>query len=333
MEKESKHPEIVYKQGDPLNTHSLALYIPQFISHLKTRGSAKSTVRTRAFYLKVFLGWCEERNIAKITEVTPGVMDRYQKYIIQYRNQMTGKQITADTQNHFLIAVKMFFEWLTKREIILRDPCILMRLTRLPKRLPKNILTVQEVEKILSIPDLDTPLGVRDRAILELFYSTGVRRFELGNLRLDDIDFVNGTVFVNQGKGKKDRLIPVSRRALAWIHKYLEDVRFSLLKKEDPGFLFLSFQGNKLDDASIGLMVTEARKSALIIKTGSTHMFRHTTATMMLENGADIRYVQEMLGHSDLSSTQIYTHVAIRKLKEVYEKTHPSERNPKSDTS
>jgi integrase/recombinase XerD len=306
-------------------------WMEKFLEALKTNQLSKSTLRTRRFYLRVFLDWCGERNVEEIGLVTQGLMERYKKYISQYRNRVTGKLIAIDTQNHFIIAVKTFFSFLTEKEVIGKDPCIHLKLSKLPQRLPKNILSVSEVERILSVPDVKTPLGIRDRAILEFFYSTGIRRFELGRLKVLDIDFTNATVFVEQGKGKKDRLIPVSRRALDWAGKYMEEVRFGLLRGEDPGYLFLSHQGRKLDESSIGSMVTEARKESGVMKNGSTHMFRHTTATLMLENGADIRYVQEMLGHSDLSSTQVYTHVAIRKLKEVYERTHPSERDSREE--
>lgn len=200
------------------------------------------------------------------------------------------------------------------------------------RRLPRNILGVEEVERILSAPDLGTPLGIRNRAILELFYSTGMRLFELQKLETRDIDFLKKRIFVREGKGKKDRLIPVSKRALDWTRKYLEEVRLGYVKEGDNQSLFLSWKGNPLQTNWILNCVTQARKKAGVEKKGSTHMFRHTTATLMLDNGADIRYVQEMLGHKDLNSTQIYTQVAIRKLQEVYEKTHPSLHTPDSSS-
>lgn len=304
-------------------------WVEKYLETLKTNGYSQSTIRTRKFYLQVFKDWCGERNINEVTDLTQGMMERYKQYLSRYRNRVTGRPIAPDTRNHFLIAVKVFLNYLLEKEVLFKNPGIHLKLWKEPERLPKNILSVAEVERILSIPDTKSALGLRDRAILEVFYSTGIRRFELSRLRVGDVDFCNGTIFIEQGKGKKDRLIPVSGRALEWTRKYLEEVRFGLIRNADPEYLFLSHWGRRLDESSIGSMVTEARKEAGITKKGSTHMFRHTTATLMLENGADIRYVQEMLGHSDLSSTQIYTHVAIRKLKEVYEKTHPSEKDTK----
>jgi integrase/recombinase XerD len=146
---------------------------------------------------------------------------------------------------------------------------------------------------------------------------------------VSDVDFSNGTIFVREGKGQKDRVIPVGERALSWLRKYLYDVRPALIlgavpSVEDDGHLFLSVKGTGLGREMITEIVTDSRKKAGVEKQGSAHMFRHTTATLMLENGADVRYVQQMLGHKELSSTQIYTHVAIRKLKEVHAKTHPA---------
>ncbi|WP_411783378.1 tyrosine-type recombinase/integrase [Leptospira kirschneri] len=214
--------------------------------------------------------------------------------------------------------------YLEKKEYILKNPFLEIKLPRKGRRLPRNILSVEEVERILSVPDLGTPLGIRNRTILELFYSTGMRLFELQKLEIRDIDFLKKRIFVREGKGKKDRVIPVSKRAIDWTRKYLEEVRLGYVKEVDNQSLFLSWKGDPLQTNWILNCVTQAKKKAGVEKKGSTHMFRHTTATLMLENGADIRHIQEMLGHKDLGTTQIYTHVAIRKLKEVYEKTHPS---------
>ncbi|TGM60630.1 tyrosine-type recombinase/integrase [Leptospira adleri] len=329
--------ELRYLQ--PLTSNSnpsiLEKRILEFLGYQKGLGSSVNTIRGQRFYLETFFRWSMERGLEDPNQVTMALVDRYQRYVSQYKNQVTKKLITADTQNHLLFLVKMFFDWLVRREYVLKNPCLEMKLVKSPKRIPRNVLNVDEAEKILSVPDLETPLGIRDRAILELFYSTGIRRFELQKLKISDLDFSNGTVFIFEGKRKQDRLIPVSERALEWIRKYLEAVRISYVKKPDDGTLFLSRRGRAINVGSIGEIVTKSRERSDVQKKGSTHMFRHTTATLMLENGADIRYVQEMLGHRDLSSTQIYTHVAIRKLKEVYERTHPAQmetdESPKKD--
>lgn len=298
--------------------------ILEYLDNQKSIGMSFNTIRGQRYYLEVFFKWSMERGIEDPNQMTIPLVDRYGKYVSQYRNQVTKKVITPETQNHLLINLKTFYEWMQRREYVQKNPCWAMRLVKTPKRIPRNILKVEEVEKMLSVPDLESGLGVRNRAILELFYSTGIRRFELQKLKISEVDLANRTVFILEGKRRQDRLIPMSERACDWIRKYLEEVRITLVKDPDDGTLFVSVRGGKMDNSRIGEVVKAAKNKAEVKKKGSTHMFRHTTATLMLDNGADIRHVQEMLGHKDLNSTQIYTQVAIRKLQEVYENTHPS---------
>jgi integrase/recombinase XerD len=194
---------------------------------------------------------------------------------------------------------------------------------RQERRLPRHILTVREVEKILAGPDLKTPMGIQDRAILETLYSTGIRRMELINLKLYDIDAERGTLMIRQGKGKKDRMIPIGVRALAWINKYRDDVRGLFACGADDATLFLTQLGEAFAPNRLTQMVRDYIDAAAIGKRGSCHLFRHTMATLMLENGADIRFIQAMLGHAELSKTQIYTQVSVRKLKAIHTATHP----------
>lgn len=195
---------------------------------------------------------------------------------------------------------------------------------RVEKRLPKHILSADEAERILNVPDVSSALGIRDRAILKTFYSTGIRRTELTNLHVHDVDQDRGTVMIREGKGKRDRLIPIGARALAWIRKYLDEVRPQLSLADDGGTLFLTVLGDAIDPRSLGQMVSDYIKASGVNKSGSCHLFRHTMATLMLENGADVRFVQVMLGHAQLTSTQVYTQVAIRALKEIHTATHPA---------
>jgi integrase/recombinase XerD len=166
--------------------------------------------------------------------------------------------------------------------------------------------------------------GLRDRAILETFYSTGMRRSELMGLGLFDIDRERGTVMIRQGKGKKDRMIPVDERAIAWIDRYQTRVRPELVVERGNATLFLTQAGEAFTPDRLTQLVRGYVNAADIGKTGSCHLLRHTMATLMLENGADIRYIQAMLGHAELSTTQIYTQVSIRKLKEIHSATHPA---------
>lgn len=229
----------------------------------------------------------------------------------------------------------MFFKWLARQEYIEYNPASELELPKRGRHLPKVIYSHSEAERVINLPHIDSAPGVRDRAILELFYSTGLRRQELVDLSLNDIDYERGAVFVHEGKGMKDRLVPIGDRALRWLKKYVKECRDHLvLPGQDPladglggGTLFLNRFGAPYSANGMTNLVSRYAKRADLAggKAGSCHTFRHTMATLMLENGADLRHVQEMLGHEDISTTQIYTKVSIRKLKEVHQKTHPAQ--------
>ena len=219
--------------------------------------------------------------------------------------------------------MKAFFKWLSRGNHILYNPASELELPRMERRLPRHILSVREVEAVLAQPDLATPIGLRDRAVMETLYSTGIRRMELINLHVHDIDAERGTLMVRQGKGKKDRMIPIGVRALAWIGKYRDDVRPDLASGADDGTLFLTTLGESFAPNRLTQLVRNYVDAADTGKKGACHLFRHTMATLMLEGGADIRFIQAMLGHAELSTTQIYTQVSIRTLKDIHTATHP----------
>ena len=177
---------------------------------------------------------------------------------------------------------------------------------------------------MLRQPNPQKVLGLRDRAILETFYSTGVRRLELASLKLVDLDLQRATALIRLGKGKKDRFIPLGDRAAAWIAKYVAESRPQLVRGPDDQTVFLSHAHRPFSLDHLTTLVGHYVDAARIGKHGSCHLFRHTMATLMLEGGADIRFIQAMLGHADLRTTQIYTHVAIRQLQEVHRATHPA---------
>jgi len=229
--------------------------------------------------------------------------------------------------------VRSYFKWLARNNFILYNPASELELAKLEHRLPKAVLSGREAGAVIAQCDLKEPLGLRDRAILETFYSTGMRRTELVELTLYSLDVERGTVLIRQGKGRKDRMIPIGERALGWIQRYLDDVRPSLVMDPDEGFLFLTNLGEGFTANRMTQLVRNYVKAADLGKTGSCHLFRHTMATLMLENGADIRFIQAMLGHVKLDTTQIYTQVSIRKLREIHTATHPAKavRSPRAE--
>jgi len=206
----------------------------------------------------------------------------------------------------------------------LHNPASELELPRLPHRLPRSVLTVQEVEQVLQQPDIHDPIGLRDRAILEMLYSTGMRRMEVIHLTLYDLDTERGTILIRQGKGKKDRYVPIGERAAAWVQKYIREARPKLAVDPDRGTLFLTHTGEEIGRDMLTMTVRSCVLKAKTGKTGACHLFRHTMATLMHENGADIRFIQEILGHVKLETTQIYTHVSIRALQQVHAATHPA---------
>jgi integrase/recombinase XerD len=193
-----------------------------------------------------------------------------------------------------------------------------------PRKLPTSSFTVAEVEQVLAVPDVATIWGPRDRAIVETLYSTGIRRSELVHLDGYDLDRERGWLRVHQGKGSKDRVVPIGERALAWIGHYLENARPQLVLVASETALFLNREGGRFTPNALSAHVRRVlERSGIREREGSCHLFRHTCTTLRLEGGADTRFLQEMLGHAILDSTQIYTRVSIRKLKEIHTATHP----------
>jgi integrase/recombinase XerD len=252
------------------------------------------------------------------------MLESYQRFLHYYRKQ-DGQPLSHASQRGKLIPVKGFFKWLTRHNHILYNPASELEMARLPRRLPKHVLTAEEVESVLRQIDTGDPLGVRDRAVIETLYSTGIRRMELVNLHVLDVDAERGTLLVRQGKGSKDRLVPIGERALYWINRYVAQVRLHLVVGRDDGTLFLTRTGEVFNLNWLSRTVARYIDSASIGKRGGCHLFRHTMATLMLEGGADIRFIQAMLGHAELSTTQIYTQVAIRTLKAIHSATHPAD--------
>lgn len=302
---------------------ALEAAIGQYLDWIAVHNFSADTVRSRRFHLGYFHVWCRERGLESHTEITRPILERYQRWLFHYRKS-NGQPLGFRTQNARLTALKVFFQWLTRHNYLLHNPASELVAPRIGHRLPKYVLSASEAERVLEQPDIGQTEGLRDRTILETFYSTGIRRMELAQLKVHDPDAERGTVTIRQGKGKRDRIIPIGERALAWIAKYVAEARPRLLTGAGDGTLFVNDLGEPFERRQLTDLVRRYLIVSGIGKTGGCHLFRHTVATLMLENGADVRVIQQMLGHVDLNSTQIYTQVSIKLLQQVYAATHPA---------
>jgi integrase/recombinase XerD len=308
--------------GDAGDPDSLYHHMLRYLTFLETRNYSVHTVQGRDHALRLFIRWCEERSLTKPSQLDRPILERYQRHLF-YRRKPNGEPLAARTQQGLLVPLRHWLQWLVKQGHLLYSPAAELELPRAARRLPKAILTAQEAETVLAMPDVNTVIGLRDRAILETLYSTGMRRMEVIGLKVSDVDRERGTVMIRQGKGKKDRMIPIGERALLWIAAYRDRARPELVGSRDDGTLFLTHMGEPLQPGHLTHLVKELIQASGIGKEGACHLFRHTMATLMLENGADTRFIQAMLGHASLETTQIYTQVSIRALKAIHTATHP----------
>ena len=272
----------------------------------------------------MFLRWCERNEIVCVDEVTSKALLCFQEHLFLHR-KLDGQPLSISSQYSRLALLRLWFQWMHRQRHIPDDPARALELPRIAYKLP-TVLTKQQMEKVLEQPNTARFVGIRDRAILEVLYSTGIRRTELIRLKIVDSDRERGVVTIREGKGKRDRTVPIGERAVAWLDQYLLRVRPIFAGEADSGFIFLTSTGAQFTPNHLSWLVRHYIRAANIAKDGACHVFRHTMATHMLERGADTRYIQEMLGHARLDTTQIYTHVSIRKLKQVHTRTHPSAR-------
>ncbi len=311
--------------GDPTDPQGMGVLAQQFLDWAKVQNQSDQTIGGHRESLQYFIGWCSERGVTRPTEITRAILEHYQRFLANYRKQ-NGEPLKLATKLKRLGGVRAWFRWLAKYNHVPHNIAAELELPHREDSLPKCVLSESEAEQIINRIDLSEPLGIRDRAILETFYSTGIRRMELIRLKLHDVDAERGTLIVRQGKGNKDRVVPIGDRALLWLARYQWEVRPSLLMGDlADDVLFLTKLGQAFTPGYLSSLVAYYVKQAELPKGGGCHLWRHTMATLILENGADIRYIQSMLGHASLDTTQIYTRVSISKLKQVHDATHPAQ--------
>ena len=290
--------------------------------HLTARHLAEGTVSGHLRSVEAFAEFLHE----------PDPREAALQDLLDWRKKLAKTKLAISTRNSKLRQVKAFYRWLYETGRALTDPGEKMPVLRTPKPLPKNVPSAAQMIKLLRVPNTGTTTGIRDRAILELLYSSGLRAGELCKLTVYDLDAEARTVRIIQGKGRKDRIVPVGRAALDWCKRYLKEVRPVFLARRKPGQgepLFLTLFGNPMQSAYLYRIVKRCAKVAGLASGTTTHSLRHACATEMLKGGATIRHIQEMLGHADISTTQIYTHLAKADLQAVHKKTAPSERRKK----
>ena len=292
--------------------------LDEFKEHLKQKNQSLMTIKAYSAHIEKFLEWMQKRAIHELKNVTKDHMNDYQ---FEIRN----KGYSINTIHLKLRSLKRFFEYCEKEFIIFMNPCVSLVLPQLKERLATHVLTMDEMQNILQVPDLNTKLGQRDRAILELLYSTGIRRAEGCHLKVSDVDMKSGILRINRAKGHKERMVPIGKTAIHYLKEYLLKVRPQYKTSHD--YLFITFYGSPMSLQSLGKLIEKYGKRAGIEKQVSAHTFRRTFATHLLKNQAHPMYVQRMLGHSHSKTLSHYIHLAGVDLKKVHQRTHPREKS------
>ncbi len=292
---------------------------------------AEDTIKHAHHTIEWFFRFMGMKGMTRVADVTPEVLNDYSLWLRSHKNVYKQSRLVGTrTILYRLIGVKWFFKWLSQNMIVLYDPTEDLELPKFQQGLPQTILTQAEAKKLLDGPDLHSPIGYRDRAILELIYSTGIRTGELLRLKVSDLDFKARTVTIRRGKGGKDRITPVPALACGYLDEYVRKVRprFTRSNKRgtDDGTLFMGWFGAKADKGLLTGTFRRTRKRAGIEKPVTAMVLRHSIASHLLENGMDVRMIQEFLSHENLKTTQIYARVTLKGLRKHYNRTHPKEK-------
>ena len=295
----------------------LSAAIAGFLTHVQVeKGLASNTQSAYRTDLAKFEDFAKKRKLA-LEAVNRDVL-------VDFLAGLYQKKLESKTVARHLVSLRNFFRYAQVQELVTEDPTAHLESPKIRRSLP-GYLRLEEVEKLLEQPDQKTALGLRDRAMLEVLYSTGLRVSELTSLRVTDLDTKVGCVRCI-GKGDKERIVPVGRKALGTVERYLRDGRPNLLKLGRGGagsYLFVNRRGGRISRVGVWKILSAYGRRAGLRVALTPHMLRHSFATHLLERGADLRSVQLMLGHSDISTTQIYTHVVEERLKQIYKAHHP----------
>lgn len=282
------------------------------------------TLKDYSLTLRFFFIFLADLGIDRLSNVTKEVIHEYQTHLFYYERK--GKRLSFSSQATRLIVLKTFFRFLVREEYLPYDPTSDIELPRRKKNLPRGIMSVKEVFRILEAAEGEKPMILRDRAILEVLYSTGIRNTELRCLSIFDVDLPEKQLRIRYGKGRKERLLPLGEVAARHVSRYLKEGRPRLVKDPSCSFLFVSVNGRQINSSNLVMIVKKYIRKAGIDKYITPHCFRHTCASHLLKGKADLRHIQELLGHASVHTTQIYTKVELSDLKEVHRRCHPREK-------
>ena len=299
-------------------------HLKDFFEYLVVSGLAERTVLNYRDFLKIFTEFLEKRGIDNLLDLSGEDASAYQNYVFDYISRF-HRPLTISSQISYLNAVKVLYGYFVNYDFLSADPTVSIRMPKEHHKLPKNILSSAEIKKLFSQINLTTPTGYRDRTIFELSYSCGLRITELIDLKITDFN-KNLSELRVFGKGSKTRVVPVGKNACFYLNEYICVVRKKLAKTERKlDNIFISKSGQKWCRSGMIKMFKKYAKRAKITKKVTPHTFRHTLATEMLKNGADLRYIQQILGHEKLRTTQIYLQLTAKELGNIHEHTHPRE--------
>lgn len=298
-----------------------------YLEELVLLNRSLPTIKNIRNVLLQMLRFFDARGIVLLEQLTRDVLALYQEELT-YRLTPRGQQLSARSREKYLCTVRGFAGYLYEKDYLAVDLGKSIKLPSQPKPLPRVILDTDEIKELLKVPDMRCNSGYRNRIILEILYDTGVRAAEMAAIQTADLDLPGGYLYIRQGKGAKDRVVPLSSRVASLVGNYLLMIRPAMIRKgssKDHGYLVVNRWGGKMTPTAVWAVVKRCAKLSKLTKNVTTHTFRHSCATHMLKNGAPIRHIQELLGHESLESTQIYTRVTINDLKKIHARYHPSE--------
>jgi len=307
----------------------LEKHLQNYIDYLKVKNYAKRTVEEYSIELNLFINWLKINNIYELPAVNSNVIQNYQAYLSRTQYKRARKNYSPSTQMKKLVRIKDFFKFLVKTNILPSNPARNIVLPNEQKIIKWELLSLYNLKKVLLSIDLSNPLFYRDRAIIEILYTTGMRASELCNLKISDLDYQKNYIRINSGKGNIDRFVPACSRALEFTRNYIEKYRNKYLKIKSGDYIFLSFKGAKFSKETLGKTIKPHIAAASTEKHFSAHCFRVSSATHMLKNGADVRYIQQFLGHKRIDTTMHYLKLEKSELKRIHISSHPREKPEK----